>query len=79
MKYFHKYKKALEEHGYTVKDNGHVFDRRGNRSASEDRFGNVYCDDANVTNICRKAEEELSKPKPKKRTYKKKVDQSVTI
>jgi len=56
-KFYHKYKKALEKHGYTVDEHGFVFDKEKNQCASEDRFGNVYTNDVNVTAICIEAEE----------------------
>jgi hypothetical protein len=46
----------------------------GNQSAGEDNYGNVQSKDANVNEICRLAEIELSKPKPKKVVAKKKAD-----
>lgn len=55
-KFYHKYKKALEERGYTVDDEGYVRDAYGNPAAGEDRFGNVNCSDPNVTEICKQAE-----------------------
>jgi hypothetical protein len=70
-KFYHKYKKQLEAAGYRVDDAGYVWDSRGNQSAGQDRFGGVQSKDPNVTSICRKAEEEMSKPKPKAKTKKK--------
>ena len=66
MKFYEKYKKALEAHGYRIDEHGCVWDERGNQAASEDRFGNVGCSDYNITEICRKAQVEMDKPKPKK-------------
>jgi len=63
MKVYEKYKTALEKHGYTVDVDGCVWDERGNQAAMEDRFGNAFCNDPNVTDICRAAE--VSKPKKK--------------
>jgi len=63
MKVYEKYKTALEKHGYTVDVDGCVWDDRGNQAATEDRFGNAFCNDPNVTDICRDAE--VSKPKKK--------------
>ena len=53
MKVYEKYKDALEKHGYTVDVDGCVWDERGNQAAIEDRFGNAFCNDPNVTEICR--------------------------
>ena len=69
-KFFDKYKKALEKHGYTVDVYGNVYDSRGNQAAAEDPHGYVYTSDPNVTEIC-KAEESKPKPKPK---AKKKIE-----
>ncbi len=66
MKFYEKYKKALEAHGYRIDEHGCVWDERGNQAASEDRFGNVGCSDYNITEICRKAQVEMDKPKPVK-------------
>ena len=63
MKVYEKYKSALAKHGYTVDVDGCVWDERGNQAAMEDRFGNAFCNDPNVTDICRAAE--VSKPKKK--------------
>lgn len=60
MKFYHKYKTALEAAGYTVDKNGYVWDSMGNQSAGEDNYGNVQSKDPNVTEICRAAE---AKPK----------------
>lgn len=68
-KFYDKYKKALEAHGYKVDEHGCVWDSRGNQAAVEDRFGNVYANDPNVTSICT-AEEAKPKPKPRKATNK---------
>jgi len=75
MKFYHKYQTALEDAGYRVDENGYVWDAMGNQSAGEDNYGNVQSKDANVTEICRLAEIELSKPKPapKKAPAKKKA------
>ena len=67
-KFYEKYKKALEAHGYTVDEHGIVRDAYGNQAAGEDRFGNVNCSDPNITTICAA---EDAKPKPK---LKKKVE-----
>jgi len=74
MKYYHKYQAALEDAGYRVDEHGYVWDAMGNQSAGEDNYGNVQSKDANVNDICRLAEIELSKPKPapKKTVLKKK-------
>lgn len=63
-KFYDKYKKALEAHGYTVDEHGIVRDAYGNQAAGEDRFGNVNCSDPNITTICT-AEDAKPKPKPK--------------
>lgn len=75
MKFYHKYQTALEDAGYRVDEHGYVWDANGNQSAGEDNYGNVQSKDANVTEICRLAEIELSKPKPapKKAPAKKKA------
>ena len=65
MKVYEKYKSALEKHGYTVDVDGCVWDERGNQSAMEDRFGNAFCNDPNVTDICRAADVPADKPKKK--------------
>jgi len=64
MKYYHKYKDALEAAGYSVDASGYVWDAMGNQSAGEDNYGNVQSKDPNVTDICRMAE---ANPKAKKR------------
>mgnify|MGYP003639537938 FL=1 len=71
MKYYHKYQAALEAAGYRVDEHGYVWDAMGNQSAGEDNYGNVQSKDANVNEVCRLAEIELSKPKPKKAAPKK--------
>lgn len=68
MKYYHKYKDALEAAGYTVDASGYVWDAMGNQSAGEDNYGNVQSKDPNVTDICRLAE---AAPKPKAKPAKK--------
>ena len=73
-KFYHKYQEALEAHGYTVDEAGCVRDSFGNQSAAEDAYGNVQCKDPNVTDICRAAEVELSKPKPAPKKAAKKVE-----
>ena len=55
-KYYDKYKKQLNAAGYTVDNDGMVWDANGNQSAGEDRFGNVQSKDPNVTKICKDAE-----------------------
>tara|TARA_A200000159_G_C7031401_1_gene218156 strand:+ start:286 stop:525 length:240 start_codon:yes stop_codon:yes gene_type:complete len=55
-KYYDKYKKQLNAAGYTVDNDGMVWDANGNQSAGEDRFGNVQSKDPNVTQICKDAE-----------------------
>ena len=39
MKFYHKYKEALEAHGYRVDEHGFVWDTMGNQSAGEDNYG----------------------------------------
>ena len=73
MKYYHKYQAALEAAGYRVDEHGYVWDANGNQSAGEDNYGNVQSKDANVNEICRLADIELSKPAPKKVVAKKKA------
>ena len=70
MKYYHKYKEALEAAGYTVDEHGYVWDSVGNQSAGEDNYGNVQSKDANVTEICRTAD---ASPSPKAKPAKKKA------
>ena len=64
MKFYHKYKKALEAAGYRVDDYGYVWDAQGNQAAGEDNYGNVQSKDPNVTTICIAAQAEMDKPKP---------------
>ena len=67
MKFYHKYKTALEAAGYRVDEHGYVWDAMGNQAAGEDNYGNVQSKDPNVTEICRIAEATPApKPKPKK-------------
>ena len=86
MKYYHKYKEALEAAGYRVDEHGYVWDSLGNQSAGEDNYGNVQSKDANVTAICIEQDEapllaKLSnKVKPKKPKAKKaEVKQDETL
>ena len=72
MKFYHKYKKALEAAGYTVDEHGYVWDATGNQSAGEDNYGNVQSKDPNITNICGAAQAEMDKPKLKKKAAPKK-------
>jgi len=72
MKFYAKYAKALEKHGCRVDTTGNVWDARGNHAACEDRFGNVYANDPNITEICVKAQLEMDKPKPKPKPKPKK-------
>ena len=74
MKFYHKYQKALEAHGYRVDEHGYVWDAMGNQSAGEDNYGNVQSKDANVTAICTAAQAEMDKPKPKPKPKPKKVE-----
>jgi len=76
MKYYHKYKDALEAKGYTVDEHGYVWDSMGNQSAGEDNYGNVQSKDPNVTAICIEQDESpllaklAKKVKPKKAAKK---------
>jgi hypothetical protein len=70
MKYYHKYKEALEAAGYRVDEHGYVWDSMGNQSAGEDNYGNVQSKDPNVNEICRTADES---PVPKTKLAKKKA------
>ena len=70
MKFYHKYKDALEAKGYRVDEHGYVWDAMGNQSAGEDNYGNVQSKDPNVNSICQEAEMEMSKPKPKAKPKK---------
>jgi hypothetical protein len=72
MKFYHKYKKALEAAGYTVDEHGYVWDATGNQAAGEDNYGNVQSKDPNITDICTAAQAEMDKPKPKKKAAPKK-------
>jgi hypothetical protein len=72
MKYYHKYKEALEAAGYRVDEHGYVWYSMGNQSAGEDNYGNVQSKDANVNEICRIAEASPApKTKPAKKAAKK--------
>jgi len=66
MKFYHKYKTALEAAGYRVDEHGYVWDSMGNQAAGEDNYGNVQSKDPNVTEICRVAEATPA-PKPAKK------------
>ena len=69
MKYYHKYKDALEAKGYRVDERGYVWDSVGNQSAGEDNYGNVQSKDENINYICAEADIAATKPKkPKKAT-----------
>ena len=59
MKFYHKYKDALEAKGYRVDEYGYVWDAQGNQAAGEDNYGNVQSKDPNVTAICQEAETAL--------------------
>ena len=59
MKFYHKYKDALEAKGYRVDEHGYVWDSMGNQAAGEDNYGNVQSKDPNVTAICQEAENSL--------------------
>ena len=74
MKFYHKYKEALEAHGYRVDEHGFVWDTMGNQSAGEDNYGNVQSKDPNVTHICQTAQAEMDKPKPAPKKAAKKVE-----
>ena len=65
MKYYHKYKDALEAKGYRVDEHGYVWDTMGNQSAGEDNYGNVQSKDPNVNAICQEADIVATKPKKK--------------
>lgn len=71
MKFYHKYKKALEAAGYRVDEHGYVWDAQGNQAAGEDNYGNVQSKDPNVTTICTAAQAEMDKPKPAPKKAKK--------
>jgi len=79
MKFYHKYKEALEAHGYRVDEHGFVWDTMGNQSAGEDNYGNVQSKDPNVTHICQTAQAEMDKPKPAPKKVAKKVVQDDTV
>jgi len=66
MKYYHKYKDALEAKGYRVDEHGYVWDSMGNQSAGEDNYGNVQSKDTNVNYICEAADIAAVKPKKSK-------------
>ena len=66
MKYYHKYKDALEAKGYRVDNSGYVWDSAGNQSAGEDNYGNVQSKDPNVNSICEAADIAAVKPKKSK-------------
>ena len=69
MKYYHKYKEALEAKGYRVDEHGYVWDSMGNQSAGEDNYGNVQSKDPNVNAICEAADiaatQPVKRPAPK--------------
>jgi len=65
MKYYLKYKEALEAKGYRVDEHGYVWDSMGNQSAGEDNYGNVQSKDPNVNAICQEADIAATKPKKK--------------
>ena len=67
MKYYHKYKEALEAKGYRVDEHGYVWDSMGNQSAGEDNYGNVQSKDPNVNAICQEADIAATKPKKAKK------------
>lgn len=81
-KFYHKYEAELVAAGYTVDDQGYVWDSMGNQSAGEDNYGNVQSKDPNVTEICRAAEAKpkatpaKKRPAPKAAATKKKVEDS---
>ena len=69
MKYYIKYKDALEAKGYRVDEHGYVWDSAGNQAAGEDNYGNVQSKDENINYICAEADIAVTKPKkPKKAT-----------
>ena len=67
MKYYHKYKEALEAKGYRVDEHGYVWDSMGNQSAGEDNYGNVQSKDPNVNAICEEADIVATQPKKAKK------------
>ncbi len=67
MKYYLKYKDALEAKGYRVDEHGYVWDSAGNQSAGEDNYGNVQSKDENINYICAEAEIAATKPKKTKK------------
>lgn len=67
MKYYLKYKDALEAKGYRVDEHGYVWDSAGNQSAGEDNYGNVQSKDENVNYICAEADTAITKPKKAKK------------
>lgn len=67
MKYYHKYKDALEAKGYRVDEHGYVWDTMGNQSAGEDNYGNVQSKDPNVNAICEEADIVATQPKKAKK------------
>ena len=71
-KYYDKYKKQLNAAGYTIDNDGMVWDANGNQAAGEDRFGNVQSKDPNVTQICKDAEASTFFDKVKKVSIPKK-------
>ena len=77
MKYYHKYKEALEAAGYRVDEHGYVWDSMGNQSAGEDNYGNVQSKDANVTAICIEQDEAPLLAKLAKSVKPKKVAKKV--
>jgi hypothetical protein len=78
-KFYHNYEDALAKYGYTVDDYGYVWDADGNQAAGEDNYGNVQSKDPNVTDICRAADTEKTKAKPKARAKAVKKDDTADL
>jgi len=68
MKYYLKYKDALEAKGYRVDEHGYVWDSVGNQAAGEDNYGNVQSKDENINYICAEADTAATKPKKTKKS-----------
>ena len=49
MKYYHKYKEVLEANGYSVDEQGYVWDARGDQSAGEAHDGHGLSTDPDAT------------------------------
>ena len=79
MKYYHKYKEALEAKGYRVDEHGYVWDSMGNQSAGEDNYGNVQSKDPNVNAICEEADIVATQPKKAKKAVAPKGKKDVVV